>query len=285
MEILAFIISSIISFFTGILISDNTSIRKDEYVIKSKKIKNNARFVYLTDLHAKQFGKDNSRLIKRIKEIDPDFILIGGDFITTKYEFNIEPMFRVLGELANSYSIYFALGNHESRLLWDAGNYNVTLEDVVSRLNSLGVIVLDNQSLLLNKYGVKLTGITLGEGCYRKKGIATIVDMVLLNKLVRFSKDKSYHILLAHNPEYFNEYSKLPVDLVLSGHMHGGIMRLPSGHGFISPRFKLFKSHLWGVYKSNGTRIIISRGLANHTIPVRLFNPPEITVVNLRNGK
>lgn len=285
MRILVGIFSFLISFFTGVIFSDNNNIQVKEYKVRHKRIKKPARFVFITDLHGKSFGPDNERLIAKIEDCKPDFIVIGGDLITTKFTYNYAVMEKLVSTLSEKYKVFYAMGNHESRLKWRVTSGGrlpeITYEELLERIEAAGAEILDNKSTALSYYGIKFTGLSLDKAFYNKKQKFSLSTRDI-NELVDTTDDGNYNILLAHNPEYFSEYCKLPYQLVLSGHMHGGIMRLPKGMGVIDPKFRLFKILCWGTARRDGTRIIVSRGLAMHTIPVRVFNPSELTVITLK---
>ncbi len=285
MRIIIGIFSFLATFFTGVIFSDNNNIQVKEYKIRHKRIKKPARFVFISDLHGRSFGPDNERLLEKIEESKPDFVVIGGDLITTKFTYNYGVMEQVVKRLSEKYKVYYAMGNHESRLKWKVTcggrRPSISYEELIRRIEAAGAEVLDNKSATLSYYGIKFTGLSLDKTFYNKKHKFTLSEKNI-EECIDATDDGSYNILLAHNPEYYNEYCKLPYNLVLSGHMHGGVMRLPKGMGFIDPRFRLFKILCWGTARKEDTRIIVSRGLSMHTIPIRVFNPAELTVVTLK---
>lgn len=285
MGVLGFLFSFLASFFSGVIVSDNNNIQIKEYKIRHKRIKKPVRFVFVTDLHSRTFGADNERLLAKIDEAKPNFVVVGGDLITTKFTNNYDVMEQFIGRLTEKYKVFYAMGNHESRLKWQESHGHkkpiIGYEELVRRIESAGAEVLDNSSSTMAYYGIKFTGLTLDRSFYNKRKRFTL-SRKNIDELVDSTDDGSYSILLAHNPEYFEQYSKLGFNLVLSGHMHGGVMRLPNGMGAIDPRFKLFRILCWGSEKKDDTRIIVSPGLAMHSIPVRVFNPAELTVITLK---
>jgi len=283
MEIITFIFSLIASFISGVIGSDLNNIQIKEYKIRHKRVKKPVRFVFLSDLHGRMFGHDNERLLEKIDEAKPDFIVVGGDLITSKFVFNYKVMESLIKELTKKYKVFYSMGNHEGYLKWNAGKSNLTItyDELCKVIEDAGAEILDNSSSALSYYGVKFTGLNIGKEFYNKRHQVKLTKDDV-EEMVDTSDDGSYNILLAHDPEYFDEYCQLPYNLVLSGHMHGGIMRVPEGRGFIDPRFRLFRPLCWGSTIKEGTRIIVSRGLAMHTIPIRIFNPAELTVVTLK---
>ena len=282
MRIIIGIISFLFSFLNGVLFSDLSNIHTKKYNIYTKKVKKDSRIVFITDLHGKKFGEDNKILLEKIDKENPDVVLIGGDIITTKFAYNINTMISLVGNLSSKYKVYYAIGNHESRLKWDEGRYPISYNQLIEIIEENGAKVLDNSSAVLDDLGINLYGLTLNSTFYRKNYQFTLSSS-LINRCLSKKDNDYYNLLLAHNPEYCDVYSKNGFDAVLSGHMHGGVMRLPKGFGFISPRFKLFKPYCWGAFKLNGTVNIISAGLSMHSVPIRLFNPSELTVINFKH--
>ena len=107
------------------------------------------------------------------------------------------------------------------------------------------------------------------------------MDAAYLKRLLGKPSAGEYNILIAHNPDYFPAYAEWGADLVLSGHVHGGIMRLPLLGGVLSPALRLFPKYDGGLFQEGGSTMILGRGLGSHTIPIRIFNPGELIVVTL----
>ena len=283
-KIFAFSVSFAAAFSAGVMLSDMNNIKKEEYTIRNQRIEKPVRFVFLSDLHNREFGDGNDYLVAKVDEAKPDFVVIGGDFVTAKFVYSIDSLDDVIKRLICKYPVYFAIGNHESRLKWEHKTGKLNYDSLLNHLKSMGVKVLDNDSAYLKEYNISLYGLTLPKAFFSKKNEFEL-SRHCVESLINISKDDSYKILLAHSPEFFDMYKRLGVNLVLSGHMHGGIMRLPGGKGLIGPRFKLFPDDCWGTRKENATRLIVSRGLAMHTVPIRFLNPSEITVITLKGRK
>lgn len=248
------------------------------------------RIVFLTDLHGKIYGNENETLLEKIREKSPDYILIGGDSVVGgvsrkgKVRKDSKPSIQIsldlIGRLVKEYPVYYAMGNHEEKL------EKSLLKEYNERLKKLGVILLDNQKAeLFSETGDKIFiyGLSLGKKFY-PKGRREKMDLEdIFRKIGR--KEREFSILLAHSPVYFGTYMEWGADLVLSGHLHGGIMRLPFLGGVIGPDFFLFPKYSGGIYGRKEGRMVVSCGLGMHTIPIRIFNPPEITVVDLEFGE
>ena len=250
------------------------------------------RFIFISDLHGKIYGKENSALIHLIEKAKPGCILIGGDMVvggeTCKYNEGYSPIsgesvytsIDLLSKLSKKYTIIHALGNHEEKLhskLW---------EEYETALAQLNVKLLDNTVYSFtgeNEESIDIYGLSLGREYYPKfKRIPLPLDNIV-NKLG--TKGKNYSILMAHSPVYFNTYKKWGADLTLSGHLHGGIMRLPLIGGVLGPDFFIFPKYSGGLYKEEDKNMIVSCGAGMHTVNLRVFNPPELTLVELKFGE
>ena len=250
------------------------------------------RFIFISDLHGKIYGKENSGLIHLIEKAKPDCILIGGDMViggeNCKYNEGYSPIssesvytsIDLLSELSKKYTIIHALGNHEEKLhskLW---------EEYESALTKLNVRLLDNDVYSFtneNEESIDIYGLSLGREYYPKFKRNTLPFDNIANKLG--TKRENYSILMAHSPLYFDTYKRWGADLTLSGHLHGGIMRIPLIGGVIGPDFFLFPKYSGGLYNENSKNMIVSCGAGTHTINLRIFNPPELTLVELKFGE
>lgn len=249
-------------------------------------------FVLLSDLHNRSFGKANQRLVNRIKRLAPDFILVAGDIINKRESSHPSKGFSLLEELAKDYKIYYSFGNHEQSMVQigmdfesqkSSPEYQIytTWVEYIKNLKKIGVIFLDNTSALYWKNGQSLciNGVSIGKE-YFSWDKATTMDITYLDTLIENQKD-DFQILMAHNPDYFTSYAKWGADLTVSGHVHGGMIRLPVIGGLLSPQAKFFPKYHSGCYEDGGKHLVVSRGLGSHSIMPRLFNIPEIVQVVL----
>lgn len=266
------------------------------YVVNSKKLSSEhgqIGFVVLADLHNCSFGTDNNRLIKRIASLKPDFIIVAGDIINKKAASYPGNAYTLLEQLSDQYKIFYAYGNHEQRmeLIGKSSQSERTKEEELlyqswiefqNRLRNKGVVFLDNESINMDWKGKKLhiTGVTIGEEYF---GFQTKKEMSpdYLSSLLGQREKDEYQLLIAHNPIYFNQYAEWGADLVLSGHLHGGMMRLPGIGGALSPQAKFFPKYDSGKYEYLSSRMIVSRGLGSHSFMPRIFNIPELVYVSL----
>lgn len=276
------VLVGIIIFFLIIMMIDGNRFHIVHYRVESSKIKKDHLFVILSDLHNKEYGEGNSKLVQSIKKISPEGILIAGDILTAKPEYSTEIASDLITLLAKDFPIYYGMGNHETRLFLYPevyGDMGLTYEEKISKA---GVKLLKNEHRILED-NIIVSGLNL-ERKYYKRFKKREMEADYLNQVLGKKKEEMFQILLAHNPDYFEEYSDWGADLVLSGHIHGGVMRLPFLGGVISPAFRFFPKYDGGQFFRNNSCMILSRGLGMHTIPVRIFNPGELIVLHLSSG-
>lgn len=250
------------------------------YTVNSDKIKKKVKIVYLTDLHSKSFGRDNRRLLDRIKLIDPDMILLGGDMYTAVKKDDFDVSQKLIKSLALRYRVYYADGNHELKTKIRKDEFGDLYNEYMDKAKMAGVKHLDNERIYLKDENLDIVGLSL-DFDYYKKNRKIKLKKEKLKDCVGKADDKKFTVLLAHTPEYFKTYAKWGADLVLSGHNHGGLMRLPLLGGFISPKYEIFPRYDYGVFKEKDSLMILSCGLGAHTLPIRIFNPGEISVITL----
>lgn len=221
------------------------------------------RIVQISDLHNVKFGKNNQKLVDRIRECEPDMIVLTGDLVDSNHT-NVDRAVQFVDEIVKICPVYYVTGNHEYWL--DTSEY----ENLMDGVASAGVIILDNQVVEISRWDAKFRLVGLDD-----KSLADGTLEALL------SDEKELTVVLAHEPQYFARYAGTGVDLVLSGHAHGGQFRLPFVGGIVAPDQGFLPEYTAGEYYMNGTEMIVSRGLGNSVIPVRLFNYPEIVCVDL----
>lgn len=252
-----------------------------KYNIKNPKLKKNIRICHLSDLHGWQYGDNNCDLIKAIDELSPDMIIFSGDILTGSIPRKTWPLeTNLLKELASRYPVYAANGNHESELNWFYEAFDGFYDTYISDMNKFGVKLLNNDSLILDEYGVKITGLDLPHEYFRKIIKYPMKDEYLKDTIGEADSDR-FNLLIAHNPQYFPKYAGWGADLTLSGHIHGGIIKLPVLGGVISPALILFPKYDGGLFNIDDHSMVLSRGLGTHTIPIRVFNPGELVVIDL----
>ncbi|TKI84432.1 metallophosphoesterase [Bacillus mycoides] len=269
----------IIGILVGIsifLYLQNNLISITEVKIISSKIPSSFKgykILQISDLHNKKFGDNQDVLIQKVKSINPDIIAITGDLIDSK-SCDAEISMQVIRELVKEYPVYFVTGNHEK---W-SGKYN-SLE---KKLKKQHVTVLRNEHVSIQKEGqeINLLGIDDPEFTSGNRDEEHIVKNEIRKAKDGMNSD-GFKILLSHRPEFLEAYADEQVDLVLSGHAHGGQVRLPFIGGLVAPNQGILPKYTAGLYEQQNTSMIVSRGLGNSIIPQRVFNRPEIVVVQL----
>ena len=221
------------------------------------------RIVQISDLHNAKFGKNNQKLVGRIRECEPDMIVLTGDLVDSNHT-NVDRAVQFVDEIVKICPVYYVTGNHEYWL--EKSEYDELMDGLIGA----GVVILDDQVVEISRGDAKFRLVGLDD-----KSLADGTLEALL------SDEKELTVVLAHEPQYFARYAGTGVDLVLSGHAHGGQFRLPFVGGIVAPDQGFLPEYTAGEYYMNGTEMIVSRGLGNSVIPVRLFNFPEIVCVEL----
>ncbi|MBE5960184.1 MAG: metallophosphoesterase [Lachnospiraceae bacterium] len=255
----------------------NNSITTSEVVFINDSIPESFKgykILQISDLHNKQFGIDQNKILAKIDKINPDIIVVTGDLIDSNNT-NIDVAMELINGAINIAPIYYVSGNHEA--------WSNSYDDLKSDLENSGVIVLDNEKIEIFNNNDSIDIIGVADTSFLRSDWLEYGQNVetkdLLNTLTEGSNN--FKILLSHRPELFDIYSNSNVDLIFSGHAHGGQFRLPFIGGLVAPDQGLFPKLTDGIHTTNNTSMIISRGLGNSIIPLRIFNRPELIVVTL----
>lgn len=252
--------------------------------IKSDKITKPCRLVLLADLHNKSFGKGNKRLLAAIDAASPDGVLVAGDMLTAIRGVDYSHALSLMEKLSAGYRIYYGMGNHEYRLGRYPDDYPGMYEGYMSGLRQAGIEPLLNETVYLPECNIAICGAQIDRAYFRHFRRKPM-EASYLPGLLGTPDGEKFQLLIAHNPVYFDAYARWGADLVVSGHVHGGIVRLPVLGGVLSPAMTLFPKYDGGVFTENNSTMILSRGLSSHTPPVRIFNPGELIVIDLLPGK
>lgn len=256
-----------------------------EYIIESDRLPagfSGLKIVMLSDLHGNSYKLDLDEMINTINSIKPDCIVCAGDMITGKPDTNYFNMVDFFEKLCKGNTVFYANGNHEYRMKLFTDTYGDMYYMYRDKIAKAGVNVLENETVILEKEDVSfsLTGLEIDSIFYSKRHRVTMGSGYLYKELGdRIHAD--YSIMLAHNPKYFQQYAEWGADLVLSGHIHGGIIRFPGLGGLISTDFTLFPKYDSGLYNEYGSNMILSRGLGSHTVNIRINNQPELITVKI----
>lgn len=258
-------------------IRGNTALVLSEFSISSDHLPasfSGFRVAQVSDLHNAEFGENNAKLLQLLSECQPDMIAITGDLIDANHT-DIETALAFANEAVKIAPVYYVSGNHEAR----CSEYD-TLK---TGLESAGVIVLADEAVYLERDGETIAILGLADPDFSIKGdlFDEIPAMVSTKLNGLLEQETAYSVLLSHRPELFETYAACDVDLVLSGHAHGGQFRLPFVGGLIAPNQGLFPKYDAGLFTKGNTNMIVSRGIGNSIIPIRFNNRPEIVLIEL----
>ena len=266
---------------------------KRTVAIYDSKVKKKLKICFVSDLHNYSC---TPKFYEDIKEYNPDVILCGGDSITANVgqnEDNAYNFLKILSEIAPTYT---ALGNHEYRAKIYPDVYGDMYPEFEKKMAEYGITILSNNSKLFEEENILVSAAEIDRRFYKKMKKTPMEDGYIESLLGPIDKDK-YNILLAHNPDYFKSYNAYGSDLIFSGHLHGGLIRIPFLHGIAHPGVRFFPHYSGGVYNDNGKpiayadgyvsskndviRLIVSCGIGFHTLAIRLFNPGELIFVTI----
>ncbi|XCP83896.1 metallophosphoesterase [Roseburia hominis] len=242
--------------------------------------------VFLSDLHSKEYGANNQELVEAIRKEQPDLILIGGDMLVGKPDISFEKAAVFVEQLPQIATVWYASGNHEQRMRRDPETYGEAFAQYKNRLQKAGVHFLIDENVRITHHGegICLGGLEVPEECYGRTSRYELEKEEVTRRIGKAPKD-TFQILMAHPPEYVDIYRAWGADVILSGHLHGGIVRIPFLGAIFTPQFRLFPKYSGGFYREGDTTIVVSKGLGTHTINIRLFNPAELVVLQIEGQK
>ena len=256
-----------------------------DYTIESEKIpcgSNGFKFVVMSDLHSNSYGIDLHKLNRMVIEVNPDAVLLAGDMFNGSVKDNPCRVINYLTALAGHYPVFFGLGNHEYRMKLYTDTYGERYYTIREHLSAKGVVFLEDETVFLEKgdASVALSGVEIDAAFYGRFSPVKMGKSCIGSHLGPADRDR-LNILIAHNPEYFRNYAEWGADIVISGHVHGGMVRIPGIGGLISPDLTPFPRYDSGMYSHNHSMMLVGRGLGMHTINVRVNNTPELAVLNV----
>jgi predicted MPP superfamily phosphohydrolase len=274
----------------------------NRYVVRSvaiydSKVKKKLKVCFVSDLHNYSC---TPKFYEDIKEFAPDVILCGGDTITATKGRKQNRAYYFLKELSEIAPTYTALGNHEYRAKIYPEVYGTMYDEFATKMEEYNIPILSNSSHYFEENNIKVSSADIDRSFYKRFKVYHMDDDYIESLIGKLEDDK-YNILLAHNPDYFKYYNAYGSDLILSGHVHGGLIRLPLLHGVAHPGIRFFPKYSGGVYDENGKfvryadsyvssknaiiRLIVSCGIGFHTLPLRLFNPGELIFITIDTKK
>ena len=255
----------------------NTALELNPCTIRSDKLPgafDGYRIAHISDLHNAEFGEGNQRLLDMLREAEPDVIAMTGDLIDSRRT-NLAVALAFAEEAAQIAPCYYVSGNHEARV--------PEYRELKAGLEAAGVTVLDDARVEIEISGKSITIIGVNDPSFLADYL-TSDAAVMDRKLSELSsEDAGFTILLSHRPELFDTYAAHDMDLVLTGHAHGGQFRLPLIGGLIAPNQGLFPKYDDGLHSEGNTNMIVSRGLGNSIIPFRFNNRPEVVLIELKS--
>lgn len=265
----------------------NTALELNIYTVTSDRLPDafdGYWIAHVSDLHNTEMGKDNEKLLTMLQDAEPDIIAITGDLIDARNT-NIEIALNFAEEAVKIAPCYYVTGNHEARLT------KSEYLDFENRMTELGVVILHDSEYVIERNGESLSLIGIIDPNFysassivssnEKYPIADVGRTMVPEKIKELSTVDAFTILLSHRPEFFKQYAEAEIDLVLSGHAHGGQFRLPFIGGLVAPNQGLFPEYDTGLYTEETTNMIVSRGVGNSIIPFRFNNRPEVILIEL----
>ena len=285
MKIIRKIFVALVAFFLVELYIDSNMMVVTDISIKDKKIPESFdgyKILHLSDLHSKSFGDKNINLVNKVNEINPNVIVMTGDMVNCN-DTNFDNFFNLAKALSQKYKIYYIVGNHEQNMKEESK------KTIMDFLKANGIEILDNEKTVLEENGetINLYGSWCNLRYYSAKDSGEKYDFTVdvMKKIMENApmEEDEYNILLAHNPNFIDAYAKWGADLTLSGHIHGGMVRIPFLGGVFSPDTVLFPKYSSGLYEVEGKKLIVSRGLGRGVRGFRFFNRPEMVLITLNS--
>lgn len=258
---------------------ENNTITINKITISSNRIPgqfNGYKIVHLSDLHGKSFGENQDKLVKKIKEAYPDLIVFTGDLVDSR-RYNEKNSIGLMKQLTKIAPVYYVTGNHE----WRSGRFFELQEALIE--NGVKVLLNSFDKIKRGKDTIHIIGIDDPSSDYEGHREDQITKDRIEFAMAGIEKENAFTILLSHRPEKFALYSLFAIDVIFTGHAHGGQVRLPLIGGLVAPHQGLFPKYTSGKYTKDSSVMVVSRGLGNSIFPQRIFNRPEIVVIKLLN--
>lgn len=279
-KIVRIVVAGVLVFFLIWIIWGNTALELNRYTVSSNRLPeafDGYRIAHVSDLHNTEMGKENEKLLTMLREAEPDMIAITGDLIDCRRT-DMEIALQFTAAAMEIAPCYFVAGNHEARI----SGY----DELKERLTEQGVIVLDDKRIELERSGEKIVLLGVNDPAFPTKHLYGDTETVMKKKLNSLlTEEKAFTILLSHRPELFECYANSNIDLVLSGHAHGGQFRLPFVGGVMVPNQGFFPKYDAGLFTEGMTKMFVSRGVGNSAFPFRINNRPEVILIELESDR
>ena len=258
----------------------NTALELNYYFVTSSRLPayfDGYRIAHVSDLHNAHMGEDNEKLLSMLREAKPDMIAITGDLIDSRNT-NVDVALQFVEKAVKIAPCYYVTGNHEARV----NEYS----ELKNGLISAGVIVLEDNSTEIDIDGQHITIIGVNDPSFLTDYLLGDSETVMCAKLSELCVDgDGFTILLSHRPELFDTYVNYDLDLILSGHAHGGQFRIPFIGGVVAPNQGFFPEFDAGIYTDGDTNMLVSRGVGNSIFPFRVNSRPEVILIELKASK
>ena len=256
----------------------NTALELNEYSIQSKNLPDafdGFRIVQISDLHNAEIGKQNETIIKMTEEAKPDIIVLTGDLVDSRRT-DVKIAIEFVKQVVEIAPCYYVTGNHESAISEEA------YAELEQGLIQAGVMVLHNEMISIERGEQSISLAGVDDPWFTDvydRGKHTLSS----ERIKGLFSEEGFQILLSHRPELFQVYVNANVDLVFSGHAHGGQFRFPFVGGVYAPHQGIFPEYDAGLFSKDETNMLVSRGIGNSIFPLRINNRPEVVVVELRS--
>lgn len=271
------VLATILALLIIWIVWGNTALERNTYTISSSHLPegfDGYRIAHVSDLHNAEMGKDNEKLLDMLLEAKPDMIAITGDLIDSRNT-DVKIALQFIREAVKIAPVYYVTGNHEARV----NEYN----ELKTGMETAGVIILEDSCTEISLAGEAITLIGINDPSFQIDYLLGDAETVVGTTLAELNTGKNgFVILLSHRPELFDTYVENGVDLVLSGHAHGGQVRLPFVGGLVAPNQGLFPEYDAGLYTEENTNMLVSRGVGNSIFPFRINNRPEVILIELK---
>ena len=254
----------------------NTALQLNTYTVSSEELPSvfdGYRIAHVSDLHNAEMGDGNEKLLAMLREAEPDIIAITGDMIDSRNT-NVAVAMAFAEEAMLIAPCYYVTGNHEARV----SEY----DELKAGLEACGVVVLENKRAKIELSGETITLLGVDDPSFNTDYLFGDSASVVSNTLAEIStEDDGFTVLLSHRPELFDTYVENKVDLVFSGHAHGGQFRIPFIGGVVAPNQGVFPKYDAGIFTEGNTNMVVSKGVGNSIIPFRVCNRPEVILIEL----
>ena len=265
------IIAVIILIVVVISLIEINSFETTHFTVENPKVKKTFKIVFISDLHNRKYDLENQKIYGAIDNMAPNVVLIGGDMIVRGEKPLYANALNLIKKLSEKYKVIYVNGNHEQKMEGQINDYYYELEKA-------GVILLKNSCYKIEN--INFFGLEIDLSYYSKfRNIK--MDNNYIEENLGVAPRNELNLLIAHNPSYFPQYASWGADIVMSGHVHGGMIRLPLLGGLLSSQGIFFPKYSSGLYKYGNSKLIVSKGLGSHTVNIRVNNKPEIVCVEI----